>query len=151
MWNKPGKPLPPRVYREIPVDIGFRMRKEVGKDVCPVCQFQLSEGRPDLEPPVTEDVNPAVILLSSTICTSKFGVFQKATRAHTRHSFSLQTHLRPQLSADSSRTYHLELTTAVLLYRSIPVRLGGPDKHESARPSLGKLNQLPMLMNVNKT
>lgn len=37
MWNKPGKPLPPLVYREIPVDVGFRMRKEVGKDACPVC------------------------------------------------------------------------------------------------------------------
>lgn len=36
MWDKPGEPLPPRVYREIPVDIGFRMRKEVGKDE-PLC------------------------------------------------------------------------------------------------------------------
>lgn len=146
MWNKPGKPLPPRVYREISVDIGFRMRKEVGKDTCPVCQFQLSEGRPDLEPPVTEDVNPAVFLLSSAICTNKFGVFQKATRTHPAQ-FSLQTHLRPQFSADrgSSRTYS-ELTTAVSLYRSIPARLGGSDKQESARSSLGKLNQLPMLM-----
>lgn len=33
MWNKPGKPLPPRVYREISVDIGFRIRKEVGRDL----------------------------------------------------------------------------------------------------------------------
>lgn len=144
MWNRPGKPLPPRVDREIPVDIGFRMRKEVGKDACPVCQFQLSEGRPDLEPPVTEDVNPAVFLLSRSTQTS---AFFKRRPEHTRHSSSLQTHLRPQFSADrgSSRTYP-ELTTAVLLYRNIPVRLGGPDKHESARPSLGKLKQLPMLM-----
>lgn len=37
MWNKPGKPLPPRVYREIPVDVGLRIRKEVSKDACPVC------------------------------------------------------------------------------------------------------------------
>lgn len=148
MWNKPNKPLSPRVYREILVDIGFRMRKEVGKDGCPVCQLQLSEGRPDLEPPVTEHVSD---LLLTTICTNKFGVFQKATRTHPaqlQSSNPSSTIVRGWTIAQvrgSSRTYP-ELTTAVSLYRSIPVRLGGPDKQESVRSSLGKLKQLLMLM-----
>lgn len=146
MWNKPGKPLPPRVYREVPVEVGFRMRKEVGKDACPVCQFYSQRGDRIQNPWLR---STSILQYSSCRAQSEQtnSAFFKRRPEHTGHSFSLQTHLRPWFSADRgfSRTYP-ELTTAVLLHRSIPVRLGGPDKHESARPSLGKLNQLPMLM-----
>lgn len=148
MWNKPGKPLPPRVYREIPGDMGFRMRKKgSGQRRLPCVLVLALKGATGSRTPGYGERQSCGIPPVEHNLYKQIRRFFKRRPERTRNSFSLQTRLRPKLSVDrvSSRTYP-ELTTAVLLNRSIPVRLGGPDKHESVRASLGKLNQLPMLM-----